>query len=289
MGGLGSGKWRRPGRKTVDSYPALDANYLSIKGWLQPGRSGACQFFLGSGPNSEVIQISLRAEVDHLCLSWRVANTSSNTSNAGSSDGSSSEFSGGFPSEREGVIGIIPIVRVPSGFVGKRAYFVCPGRLQKGGHADDAAATETADDAGASDAGAAEADAIAETADDAGVADAGSAGAGGRFCGRRVFKLYLSRGRFLCRHCSRLVYASKYEKQSWQRASRRANKLRRRLGIAGMNVPKKPHGMPASVYKRLLEATLQAEMQAAEAGTARLLQLAAGIGSRRRKSPQFTL
>ena len=178
MGGLGSGKWRRPGRKTVDSYPALDANYLSIKGWLQPGRSGACQFFLGSGPNSEVIQISLRA---------------------------------------------------------------------------------------------------------------GSAGAGGRFCGRRVFKLYLSRGRFLCRHCSRLVYASKYEKQSWQRASRRANKLRRRLGIAGMNVPKKPHGMPASVYKRLLEATLQAEMQAAEAGTARLLQLATGIGSRRRKSPQFTL
>ena len=267
----------------------LDANYLSARGYLQPGRSSTCLFSFGSGPNSEVIQISLRAEVDHLCLSWRVANTSSNTSNAGSSDGYSSEFSGGFPSEREGMIGIIPIVRVPSGFVGKRAYFVCPGRLQKGGHADDAAATETADDAGASDAGAAEADAIAETADDAGVADAGSAGAGGRFCGRRVFKLYLSRGRFLCRHCSRLVYASKYEKQSWQRASRRANKLRRRLGIAGMNVPKKPHGMPASVYKRLLEATLQAEMQAAEAGTARLLQLAAGIGSRRRKSPQFTL
>src|SRR6516225_5935521 len=93
MGGLGSGKWRRPGRKTVDSYPALDANYLSIKGWLQPGRSGV---FLGSGPNSEVIQISLRAEVDHLCLSWRVANTSSNTSNTGSSDGSSSEFSGAY-------------------------------------------------------------------------------------------------------------------------------------------------------------------------------------------------
>ena len=187
------------------------------------------------------------------------------------------------------MIGIIPIVRVPSGFVGKRAYFVCPGRLQKGGHADDAAATET-DDAGASDAGAAEADAIAETADDAGVADAGSAGAGGRFCGRRVFKLYLSRGRFLCRHCSRLVYASKYEKQSWQRASRRADKLRRRLGIAGASVPGKPHSMLVPVYERLLEATLQAEIQAAEAGTARLLQLATGIGSRRRrKSPQFTL
>jgi len=47
--------------------------------------------------------------------------------------------------------------------------------------------------------------------------------------------------------------------------------------------------MLVPVYERLLEATLQAEMQAAEAGTARLLQLATGIGSRRRKSPQFTL
>jgi hypothetical protein len=106
-----------------------------------------------------------------------------------------------------------------------------------------------------------------------------------------VFKLYLSRGRFLCRQCSQLVYASKYDKQPWQRASRRANKLRRRLGIAGMNVPKKPHSMLAPVYERLLEKTLQAEMQATEAGTVRLLQLAARIGSQRsrRKPPQFTL
>jgi hypothetical protein len=77
-----------------------------------------------------------------------------------------------------------------------------------------------------------------------------------------VFKLYLSRGRFLCRLCSQLVYASKYE-QPWQRASRRADKLRRRLGIVGAVVPEKPKGMLAPVYERLLEKTLQAEMQTA--------------------------
>ena len=280
MGELGSGRWRKLDRRTVDSCPALDANYLSVRGYLQPGRSSPYPFSPGSGPNSEVILISLRAEVDHLYLSWRVANTSGTSSCSGSLGGSSGGSSGEFSSEREGVIGIIPIVRVPSGFVGNRAYFVCPGHLQRGGprtvplsHADAAAAADAT-----------------ETADDAGVVGAGSTGAGGS-CGRRVFKLYLFRGRFLCRHCSRLVYTSKYKQQPWLRALRRADKLRRRLGIAGMNVPKKPHGMLVPAYERLLEATLLAETQATEAGTVRLLQLAARLGSQRsrRKSPRFTL
>src|SRR5215471_17648728 len=74
----------------------------------------------------------------------------------------------------------------------------------------------------------------------------------------------------------------------------RANKLRQRLGITGIwedmaAAPEKPEGMSALAYAQLLEAMLQAELQAAEAGTARLLQLATRIGSRRRRKPQFTL
>jgi hypothetical protein len=108
-------------------------------------------------------------------------------------------------------------------------------------------------------------------------------------CGRRVAKLYLSGHRFRCRQCARLVYASRYEQQPWLRASRRANKLRRRLGITGLGVPDKPYGMWVSDYERLLEATLQAEIQATEACTARLLQLAAPARSRKPGPPQFTL
>jgi hypothetical protein len=103
-----------------------------------------------------------------------------------------------------------------------------------------------------------------------------------------VFKLYRPRGRFLCRHCSGLVYASKnYEEYPWQRAFRRAKKLRQRLGITGRDVPDKPKGMPVSVYARLLEAMLQAEIQATEAGTARLQQLVAWVENRRKL--RFTL
>ena len=72
----------------------------------------------------------------------------------------------------------------------------------------------------------------------------------------------------------------------------RANKLRQRLGLTGIwedmaAAPEKPEGMSALAYAQLLEAMLQAELQATEAGTARLLQLATRIGSRRK--PQFTL
>ena len=141
----------------MDSCPALDANYLSVRGYLQPGRSSIRPFSLGNGPNSEVILIDLRAEVDHLCLSWRSANISNN----GSSGGSLGE-------QREGVIGIIPIAYKPCGFVGNRAYFVCSGGLRR----------------------------IGSQTDDAGVnAAAAGGGAGGGacvVCGRCVSKLYFS-------------------------------------------------------------------------------------------------
>jgi hypothetical protein len=154
--------------------------------------------------------------------------------------------------EREEVTEVVPIVRSPCRFGGSQPFFLCPSI--SGGER------------------------------------------GGVICGRRVSKLFLAQpiygrrqGYFLCRQCSGVVYASKYEKQPWQRAARRASKLRQRLGITGLSVPNKPYGMLVADYERLLEETLQAEIKATEAGTARLLHLATGIGSRRRKSPQFTL
>ena len=113
-------------------------------------------------------------------------------------------------------------------------------------------------------------------------------GVGAVGCGRRVIKLYLSRRRFLCRQCSRPVYASPYE-QPWQRAFRRANKLWQRLDPAGIaaQVPEKPRAMPLATYKRLLEEALQAEMLADEARADWLRRLAAQIENRHK--PPFTL
>lgn len=48
-------------------------------------------------------------------------------------------------------------------------------------------------------------------------------------CGRRVAMLYLGDRIFACRHCYRLSYASSRE-EAGDRASRRADKLRKRLG-----------------------------------------------------------
>ena len=108
-----------------------------------------------------------------------------------------------------------------------------------------------------------------------------------------MIKLYLSGHHFLCRLCARLVYASPYE-QPWQRARRRAHKLRQRLGIAGIAdpLPKVPKGMLATTYARLLEAILRAEIQADEAQADQLQRLVAQIEDRSRKDrnrPLFTL
>jgi hypothetical protein len=98
----------------------------------------------------------------------------------------------------------------------------------------------------------------------------------GRECGRRVAMLYVSKCYFLCRHCNRLDYASQYE-QPWERARRRANKLRQRLDIgseiAGA-LPEKRRGMSARTYVRLLEKTLEAEIRADETWLKRLQWLA---------------
>jgi len=89
----------------------------------------------------------------------------------------------------------------------------------------------------------------------------------GAYCKRRVTKLHLSHRYLLCRHCNQLAYASQYE-QSWERALRRANKLKQRLGI-GVGIadpfPEKPKGMWTRTYGCLLDEILQAEILAHKA------------------------
>ncbi len=86
-------------------------------------------------------------------------------------------------------------------------------------------------------------------------------------CGRRVAKLHGAGRYFICRHCYRLSYASQSESE-WDRAVRRASKIRQRLGgepYAREAFPKRPKGMWRRTYDRLRERAFTIEMQADEA------------------------
>jgi hypothetical protein len=101
----------------------------------------------------------------------------------------------------------------------------------------------------------------------------------GTDCGSRVTKLHLSHRYFLCRQCNQLTYSSQFERP-WQRTLRRANKLKRRLGInVGITepFPEKPKGMWWTTYGRLLDEILQAEMLANEAKANRFERLLAQV------------
>jgi hypothetical protein len=95
-------------------------------------------------------------------------------------------------------------------------------------------------------------------------------------CGRRVGKLYGPGRYFLCRHCYRLAHASQNEGE-WDRAVRRASKIRQRLGgdpYARDTAPGRPKGMWQRTYDRLRARVLEADMLADEAfviAAARLL------------------
>jgi hypothetical protein len=101
-------------------------------------------------------------------------------------------------------------------------------------------------------------------------------------CGRRVAKLRGAGTYFLCRHCYRLAYASQREDR-YDRALRRANKIRMRLGgEPGMAsaFPGRPKGMHHQTYEHLQSAVLNAEVLAQE----RLAIVLARLQRRERQS-----
>jgi len=72
-------------------------------------------------------------------------------------------------------------------------------------------------------------------------------------CSRRVAVLYGIGSRFVCRHCAGVSYASQHE-CAYDRAARRADKLRGRLGWEpGIlnGIGRKPKGMHWRTYRRL--------------------------------------
>lgn len=73
-------------------------------------------------------------------------------------------------------------------------------------------------------------------------------------CHRRVAVLYLRGGRFVCRHCGRLVYGSQAD-DALGRTWRRQQKLEDRLGENWA----RPRGMHKRTYDRLLDGVLKCE------------------------------
>jgi hypothetical protein len=98
-------------------------------------------------------------------------------------------------------------------------------------------------------------------------------------CGRRVAKLYGPGRYFLCRHCYRLAHAIQSE-GTMDRALRRANKIRQRLGgTPGMAspFPERPRGMWQRTYERLRREALNAEIAAEAAFEVQASRLLARI------------
>ncbi len=103
-------------------------------------------------------------------------------------------------------------------------------------------------------------------------------------CKRRRAVLYSVGGRFRCRGCHDLAYESTREDVG-ERARRRADKLRRKLGNTGgpgwRGVPPKPPRMHWATYQRLVNEILEAEREAMAAWTAEMEKLLAQVERRR--------
>src|SRR6266480_779092 len=104
-------------------------------------------------------------------------------------------------------------------------------------------------------------------------------------CGRRVAKLHGPGRYFLCRHCYRLAHESQNE-SGWDRAVRRATKMRQRLGgdpdIAAP-FPEKPKGMWRQTYQRLRQQAVEATIGVDEAFVLSVGRLLARIDKPNRK------
>ncbi len=75
----------------------------------------------------------------------------------------------------------------------------------------------------------------------------------GRACHRRVAKLYLGSGYFLCRHCHDLSYETRQVGRK-NSALRKCQKIRQRLGGSANMMepfPPRPKGMHLKTYVRL--------------------------------------
>jgi hypothetical protein len=92
-------------------------------------------------------------------------------------------------------------------------------------------------------------------------------------CGRRITVLYGMR-RFACRACNRLTYLSQRERGS-DRAQRRANKIRQRLGGEhGLgSIPPRPLRMHRRTYERLIDQVLAADAETEDSAMALLIRL----------------
>jgi hypothetical protein len=96
---------------------------------------------------------------------------------------------------------------------------------------------------------------------------------GGRFCGRRVAKLYGAGELFACRRCYGLIYESQRE-AARHRGLGRAQKIRMKLGGSPSVLdafPDKPKGMHWRTYERLHRTYGRAEARSTT-GLARFLE-----------------
>ena len=111
----------------------------------------------------------------------------------------------------------------------------------------------------------------------------------GNICGRRAVKVFGPGRYFLCRHCYRLAYTSQSE-GAWDRAFRRAGKIRRHLGgDAGLAAPfpAKPKGMWWRTYERLREKAIAADLVANKVFVAQAERLLARTHDWKRKRRYF--
>jgi hypothetical protein len=269
----------RLNRPTIDGCRfVLNAHVLRANGCLRPGWSGKWVIGESSGEGSsggnkgagKASKVSIRLRVERsgggagqLHLSWN-RRSFDDLSEGGLSEGGLSEgdLSEGDLSEDAATDEItdemtesVALAHIANHF-GGYTLFVCPG-LQGAMRGAMKASDDANDDANN---GADPEFGSGEAGIGAGSAAGNNTVPGAGSCGRRVVRLYLTQRYFLCRQCSQLVHVTPYE-LPWQRALRRANKLRRRLGVGpgvstALAAPPKPRFITVDRYKYLLDKLL---------------------------------